>query len=103
MKKVLKRWMILIPVAVAIFIVLFAFDDKTRIGTRTLYEEQPLVYITKTGKCYHSYGCYHLTQSQFAIGLYRAQNEGYRRCSACNGWAYETIRVEQKETYKVVD
>ncbi|MEA4947085.1 MAG: hypothetical protein VB058_05930 [Oscillospiraceae bacterium] len=42
------------------------------------------VYITKTGECYHSYGCQYLKKSCIAISLSDAVNQGYRPCSKCN-------------------
>ncbi len=103
MKTILKHLVIIAPIALAIFFVSFVFEDKTRTEYRVTYEEQPLVYVTKTGECYHSYGCRHLSRSRIPMGLYRAENSGYRRCSTCNGIAYATMQVEEGEPYEVTD
>ena len=42
------------------------------------------VYITKTGKKYHSAGCRYLSKSEIAIKKSVAVDEGYTACSVCN-------------------
>lgn len=42
------------------------------------------VYITKTGKKYHSEGCRYLRQSKISISKSDAINDGYTPCSVCN-------------------
>lgn len=41
------------------------------------------VYVTKTGKKYHSGGCPYLRQSKIATTLSKAQADGYSACSVC--------------------
>ena len=43
-----------------------------------------IVYITKSGKCYHLAGCEGLTRSKIAINLADAKKKGYRPCSICH-------------------
>ena len=43
-----------------------------------------IVYITKTGKCYHRAGCRYLSRSCIPIPLAKAKAEGYRPCSVCD-------------------
>ncbi|MBU3217814.1 hypothetical protein LL033_24720 (plasmid) [Clostridium estertheticum] len=43
-----------------------------------------MVYITKTGKKYHSAGCRYLRRSEISIKKSEAINEGYTACSVCN-------------------
>lgn len=43
-----------------------------------------IVYITRTGECYHSGGCRYLSKSKIEITLADAVARGYRRCSRCN-------------------
>ncbi|MBU3178575.1 hypothetical protein KPL47_19860 [Clostridium estertheticum] len=43
-----------------------------------------MVYITKTGKKYHSAGCRYLRRSEISIKKSEAINEGYNACSVCN-------------------
>jgi competence protein ComEC len=42
------------------------------------------VYITSSGKKYHSDGCQYLKKSKTAISLESAKNRGYTPCSKCN-------------------
>lgn len=42
------------------------------------------VYITETGKKYHSDGCRHLKKSKIAIDINDARAQGYEPCSVCN-------------------
>ena len=46
--------------------------------------ESSIVYITNTGSKYHRDGCQYLRQSQHAITLGSALEEGYSPCSKCN-------------------
>jgi micrococcal nuclease len=43
-----------------------------------------VVYITKTGECYHRAGCRYLSRSCIPIPLAKAKAEGYRPCSVCD-------------------
>ena len=103
MKNVLKRLAIIVPIVLAIFFISFAYEDKTRTEYRTVYEEQPLIYVTRTGDCYHSYGCRYLSRSRIPKGLYQAEESGYRCCSVCDGVAFETMQVAIREPYEVED
>lgn len=42
------------------------------------------VYVTKTGKKYHTSGCSYLSRSCISIELKEAQNLGYTPCSRCS-------------------
>lgn len=42
-----------------------------------------VVYITKTGECYHSSGCSSLRRSKIETTLKSAVERGYRPCSKC--------------------
>lgn len=42
-----------------------------------------VVYITKTGECYHKSGCSYL-KSKIEVTLQYAVDNGYRACSRCN-------------------
>ena len=52
------------------------------VGQEGWYE--PRVYITPTGECYHVDHCSYIT-TNWAIGLYEAQERGYRACQHCGG------------------
>ncbi|MBS7526954.1 hypothetical protein KHM83_09710 [Fusibacter paucivorans] len=45
--------------------------------------ESTVVYITRTGECYHRETCYHLRQSKIKTTLEKARADGYRACSHC--------------------
>ncbi len=42
-----------------------------------------VVYITKTGECYHASGCSSLKKSKIETTLQSAVDRGYRACSKC--------------------
>jgi len=46
--------------------------------------EDTLVYITKTGKKYHTGDCRYLSKSKIPISLKEAYAKGYTLCSRCN-------------------
>ncbi|MEX2285817.1 MAG: thermonuclease family protein, partial [Planctomycetaceae bacterium] len=48
-------------------------------------DDDSVVYITKTGKKYHSGGCRYLSKSQIPIKLSDAISQGYTACSVCGG------------------
>ncbi len=55
------------------------------IGTNRVYAASgdTVVYITKTGECYHSGGCSSLRKSKIETTLQSAIDRGYRACSKC--------------------
>lgn len=57
-----------------------------------------IVYITKTGECYHSSGCSSLSRSKIETTLQQAVNKGLRPCSKCNPGTLDTTSssTEQK-------
>ena len=42
-----------------------------------------VVYITRTGECYHTGSCRHLKKSKIEITLADAVARGYRACKVC--------------------
>lgn len=44
----------------------------------------PIVYITNTGKKYHKEGCRFLAKSKISLKLSEAKKKGYTPCSVCN-------------------
>ncbi len=103
MKNTFKHLVCIVLIMIAIFFISFVYADKTRTEYRTSYEEQPLVFVTKSGECYHSVGCCYLIQSKIPKGLEQARDSGFRCCSVCNGIASGTILVEVTEPYQVTD
>ncbi|MGD2087161.1 MAG: hypothetical protein PVH61_13340 [Candidatus Aminicenantes bacterium] len=50
-------------------------------GKNNAYD--PFVYITKTGKSYHSKNCSYLKKSKIKIKLSEAKRRGFKPCSRC--------------------
>lgn len=46
-----------------------------------------VVYITKTGKCFHRDGCSSLRRSKIKCTRTEAVNRGLRPCKTCRPWA----------------
>jgi hypothetical protein len=55
------------------------------------------VYVTKTGKKYHSEGCSYLSKSKISMSLSDAKSSGYTACSRCSP---PTTVEKKKETVK---
>ena len=55
--------------------------------------EEPKVYVTQYGDCYHSSDCSYLHSSKIPKGKNQAKQQGYRVCSRCYGTASGTIEV----------
>jgi len=45
--------------------------------------KEQTVYITKTGKKYHTASCRYLSKSKITISLKDAKSNGYTPCSVC--------------------
>lgn len=72
----------------------FLFDKKNPTYESIPYVvEEPKVYVTNYGDCYHSSDCSYLHSSRVAKGKDKAQEQGYRACSRCYGIASGTIEV----------
>jgi hypothetical protein len=67
-------------------IITFAILVSFGIQASTVYAASgdTVVYITKTGECYHSSGCSSLRRSKIETTLQSAIDKGYRACSKCN-------------------
>jgi hypothetical protein len=46
--------------------------------------KEQTVYITRTGKKYHTANCRYLSHSKIPVSLKDAQANGYTRCSVCH-------------------
>ena len=103
MKTVMKHILIILSTMIVIFTISFTIEDKTAYEYTSTYEEQPAVYVTKYGDCYHSITCHYLSQSMIEKGLYEARDKGYRACSYCGGQSYDTTVVEHKTYYEIKD
>lgn len=72
----------------------FLFDRNNHTYESVPYVvEEPKVYVTNYGDCYHSSDCSYLHSSRIAKGKDKAQEQGYRACSKCYGVANGTIEV----------
>lgn len=70
----------------------FAILVSIGIPSSTVYAASgdTVVYITKTGECYHSSGCSSLRKSKIETTLQSAIDRGYRACSKCNPGMLDT-------------
>ena len=59
-----------------------------------------IVYITKTGKRYHSAGCRYLSKSKISIDIKEAISREYTACSICGGVPHQgaTLRNGNSKT-----
>lgn len=96
--KIIKRIVIGFLLFSVSFSLMFLLTDKTEHYTVDTYVEEPGVYVTEYGDCYHSYDCHYLSQSMIEKGLYHALSQGYRACSYCGGIPRETVEVYYGET-----
>ena len=55
-------------------------------------ENDPIVYITKSGKKYHTATCSYLKKSKIPIQLSEAVARGYTSCSRCNPPTIESVK-----------
>lgn len=67
------------------FALIFLSSDKTEYYIASYRVQEPRVYVTEHGVCYHAYDCHYLRQSALEKGMCRAESEGYRACSYCGG------------------
>ncbi len=56
------------------------------------YADDPIVYITKSGKKYHTATCPYLRKSKIPIRLSEAVAEGYTPCSRCNPPTLQSVK-----------
>lgn len=83
-----------------IILLFFVFISRTNFyiaSAKTIEKNEPRVYITNYGECYHHSDCGYLWKSKRAIGLYQARQRGYIACFRCGGEADGTIKVEYYE------
>ncbi len=72
--------------ATALVLVVIMVVGAFTTGTVTAYATSgdTVVYITKTGECYHVGGCSSLKRSKIETTLQSAVDRGYKPCSKCN-------------------
>ena len=103
MKRNTKYILIILSILLIVFTISFVLEDKTSYEYTSTFEEQPPVYITEYGNCYHSSDCYYLSRSKIEKGLYEAKANGYRECSYCHGYSNSFIQVEIIKYYEAMD
>jgi micrococcal nuclease len=62
---------------------LWASKEEVKPEKQLTVDEDTIVYITKTGKKYHSGNCRYLSKSKIPINLKEAVERGYIPCSVC--------------------
>lgn len=96
------RWAI---ISTLVFSILFTgFLATFVIKTETIVEiyESKTVYVTFTGKCYHSKDCGYL-KSSIKTTIGEAERDGYRACSRCkSGYSWLINRNEVAYKYYYV-
>lgn len=58
------------------------YKESSAVSNVSMYDYT--VYVTRTGKKYHSEGCQYLSKSQIPMRLSQAKGSGYGPCSVCN-------------------
>lgn len=79
MKTIVRKNIIALSMVVMIIGSMFIGSNKVYAAS-----DDTVVYITKTGECYHSDGCSSLRKSKIATTLKSAVDKGYRPCSKCH-------------------
>ena len=95
--KILKFIGIGVLLFVLVSSITYLVSDKIEYIKVDNFVEEPRVYVTDHGECYHTSGCHYL-QSRNAIGLDKAKSQGYRACSYCKGVPSGTIDVNYYKT-----
>ena len=96
--KIIKYIGIEIVLFAILFSLMFFLSDKTEYYTIDNYVQEPRVYVTDYGECYHAVDCHYLNRSRNEKGLYCALSEGYRACSFCDGIPNGMIEVNYYKT-----
>ena len=71
-------------ILLGIFIILMVSGFTGCGQSKPTSNDNTIVYITRSGKKYHSEGCTYLSKSKISITLKKAKAEGYTPCSKCN-------------------
>lgn len=82
----------------SLFFLTFFLTDKNECHIVDNYVQEPRVYVTKYGDCYHAFDCHYLSSSRIEKGLYDARSKGYRACSYCDGTPCGTIAINYYKT-----
>ena len=96
-KQVIIAFLVAILVAFPVFCLFNVWDPlgetKPIYEYETTTEDQPRVFITNYGDCYHHIDCQYLWNSRKAVGIYEARSDGYAVCTVCGGIPSGTVTV----------
>ena len=79
MNKTINKYFVTLSLVLVMATGLFGMNTKVYAASG-----DTTVYITKSGKCYHSDGCSSLSKSKIETTLQSAVDKGYKACSKCN-------------------
>ncbi|WP_029231385.1 hypothetical protein [Butyrivibrio sp. VCB2006] len=79
MNKTINKYLMTLSLVLVMVTGLFGVNTKVYAASG-----DTTVYITKSGKCYHSDGCSSLSKSKIETTLQSAVDKGYKACSKCN-------------------
>ena len=79
----MRRIFSLILLLVALAGVPAVTNTRASGGTQQQQTKEQTVYITRTGKKYHTATCRYLSRSKIAVSLKDAKANGYTPCSVC--------------------
>ena len=65
--------------------------------------EDTIVYVTKTGKKYHTGGCRYLSKSRIPITIKDAIQRGYTPCSVCSPPIIKIEKIKKTKKPKAID
>lgn len=68
----------------------FSPSNKPDSSYQKTQTKEGTVYITRTGKKYHSSNCRYLSKSKIVIDIKKAQASGYSACKVCGGIPVKT-------------
>ena len=98
--KIIRHIVIVLALLVLSFSLIFFLSNNTEYHTVDNYVEEPRIYVTKYGNCYHAPDCQYLSHSKIEMGLYYAKSNGYRACHYCKGLPCGTVKVNYYKTEK---
>ncbi len=93
MKMFVKKNLVILSMVATLVSVIFVGSDKVYAASG-----DTVVYITKTGECYHSSGCSSLKKSKIETTLQSAVDRGYRACSKCKPGSLDTTSTSSTKT-----
>ena len=90
LKETIKYWLIVIEILLFIFTIGMVPSSIDKCNERLDPASEIIVYVTRTGDCYHRNGCRYLNQSKIQTTLYYA-HRGHRACLICKPDSYSPV------------